>query len=61
MKKYLVRINSSCIVEAENEEEAREDIQGSIEESYNMNFGDPPGEIVANATIEEIKIAPKED
>lgn len=61
MKKYLVRINSSCTVEAENEEEAREDVQGSIEESYSTNFGDVPGEIVANATIEEIKIAPKED
>ena len=54
MKKFLVRIESQCIVEANNPKDACEIVHGSIEESYNNNFGGCADEIACNSVIKSV-------
>lgn len=53
--KYIVTVNSSVIVDAETLEEAGDQVNDAIEDAGKRNCGDIEDEVLASATIGEIK------
>jgi len=55
MNKYIIEVKASVIMEADSEEEAREELEECQEEAKNNNFGALDDEMLLSASIVSIK------